>query len=505
MRATLAITRLVCVSTIIVVLAFAAKSWGQAAISGGDLAGSWEGALGQGALKLVLTIEKEADGTYQGALNSVNQGAVLPMSNITLKDGAVHFEIAQVGGTYDGKMSADGAAIAGTWRQTGVQPQPLNFTRQGQTAPVPASQGATNAPTAPVSKLLTAPLDVSIPFAPRAFKADNKWHLAYEMHIPNLGGVDCELTSIEAVSADATETSLVKLAGVDLKLVLTHPGQKVEDASKIPGGALVIVYMWVAVNNRGDVPAAIRHKIALKVGSFPDEIMLETMASSVNREAVVLISSPLHGDGWVAANGPSNTSGHRRALIPVDGHAYISQRYAIDWVQLYPDGRTFQGDRLDNKNYRDYGADVHSVADGVVTEVKDGIPQNTPGATSRAVPITLETIGGNHVVVKVADGVYAGYMHMQPGSIRVRVGDKVTRGQVLGLLGNSGNSSEPHLHFQLCNASSTLACEGIPYAFASFDVEGKGWGWKASESHEAPMKHQMEMPTESEIVKFPAR
>ena len=73
---------------------------------------------------------------------------------------------------------------------------------------------------------------------------------------------------------------------------------------------------------------------------------------------------------------------HRRALIPIDGHAYISQRFAIDWVQLNPDGKTYTGDPSDNKNYRAYGAEILAVADGVVTQMKDGIPQNTPGAKS---------------------------------------------------------------------------------------------------------------------------
>ena len=68
------------------------------------------------------------------------------------------------------------------------------------------------------------------------------------------------------------------------------------------------------------------------------------------------------------------------------------------------------------------------------------------------VPITLETVGGNNVIMEIGDGLYAFYAHLQPGSLRVKVGDKVRRGQVLGLLGNSGNSSEPHLHFHICNA-----------------------------------------------------
>ena len=94
------------------------------------------------------------------------------------------------------------------------------------------------------------------------------------------------------------------------------------------------------------------------------------------------------------------------------------------------------------------------------------------------------------------------YAHLQPGSLKVHEGEKVRRGQVLGLVGNSGNSTEPHLHFDLCDANATLACEGLPYAFPSFTVIGSGWDWKASESHDAPVLHQREIPLENQVVAF---
>ena len=163
--------------------------------------------------------------------------------------------------------------------------------------------------------------------------------------------------------------------------------------------------------------------------------------------------------------------------------------------------RPTRADPSDNKNYRAYGNEIHAVADGVVTQVKDGIPQNTPGASTLAVPITLETIGGNHVIMEIGNGLFAFYAHMQPGSLRVKVGDQVKRGQVLGLVGNTGNSSEPHLHFQICNANSELGSEGLPYAFASFEMEGTAAD-KVSMFPGGPVKHEMEIPTENEIVRF---
>jgi Peptidase family M23 len=227
-----------------------------------------------------------------------------------------------------------------------------------------------------------------------------------------------------------------------------------------------------------------------------------TPALAVGRDPVAVIASPLVGDHFVAASGPSNTSAHRLTVIPVNGQAYAAQRFAIDWIELYPDGKTYLGDSLDHKNYRIYGHEIHSVASGTVTEIRDGIPQNVPNAKRMAVPITLETLGGNHVIVEIGGGRYAFYAHMQPGSLRVKVGDKVTRGQVLGLVGNTGNSSEPHLHFHICNSSSEIGCEGLPYALSSYELLGKGNHWKPSDPHPAAVKQELEIPTEDEIVTF---
>jgi len=215
--------------------------------------------------------------------------------------------------------------------------------------------------------------------------------------------------------------------------------------------------------------------------------------TAVGRD-IAVIGAPLRGDNWMAANGPSNTSGHRRALIPVEGKARIAQRFAIDWVRINPDGTTFTGDPKDNKNYRAYGSEALAVADGAVTEVKDGIPENVPGINSRAVPITLETVGGNHVILDIGHGRCAFYAHLQPGSLKVKLGDHVRRGQVLGLVGNSGNSTEPHLHFHLSDGNSPLGSEGIPYALESFTTKFKG--------DASAKQHKLEMPTEDEIVTF---
>jgi len=201
-----------------------------------------------------------------------------------------------------------------------------------------------------------------------------------------------------------------------------------------------------------------------------EDLTAEGGAVAVSKVKPLVLGPPLRGADWLAANGPSNNSIHRRALITVEGQYHIAQRFAIDWLRMGADGKSYGGDVKDNKSYHAYGSEVLAVADGVVVALKDGIPENVPGITSRAVPITLETVGGNHIVLDLGGGRFAFYAHLQPGKLRVHLGDKVKRGDVLGLLGNSGNSTEPHLHFHVSDGRSPLGSEGMPYVLESLGV-----------------------------------
>ena len=470
-----------------------------------DLAGTWRGTLGSGAAQLhvALTIAKLATGEYSGELSTVEQGATLPMEALAVQGAKVRFEIKPVGGVFEGTLNEARTEIAGTWTQTGVPAQPISFQRDTSDG-AKAQPGAAAANPGPTTKPFIVPLDLVVPLPPRAFQADGKTHLVYELHLINMGQWDCLLTRVDVLSADAAARTLDSSAGVKLEGMMARPGVKAAEKARLAPGGEGIVYVWVSLDRPSDVPAAIRQRIAVKIGDYPEELTLDTLPLAVST-AVAAISSPLRGDHWLAGNGPSNTSGHRRALIPVDGRAAIAQRFAIDWVKLGTEGKTYHDDKLDNKNYYAYGVDALAVADGIVTEVKDGIPQNIPGADSRAVPITLETVGGNHVILDIGNGNFAFYAHLQPGSLRVKLGDKVRRGQVVGLVGNSGNSTEPHLHFHISNGSSPLGSEGLPYSLTSFEVEGSGWTWKPSSTDAAPARHTREIPLENNVVRFSAQ
>jgi murein DD-endopeptidase MepM/ murein hydrolase activator NlpD len=351
-------------------------------------------------------------------------------------------------------------------------------------------------------------IELFVPAPPTPVKGDGKLHLAYELHITNFNQAEVMLEQVEVLGDDDNPTPLAHTEGTDLSGRLARPGapRDIPERRRIGNGLRAVVFMWITLDADRKVPETLRHRLTFATSGADNsksERRMEGGLIRVRSGKPLVIAPPLRGGEWLAGNGPANNSGHRRALVPIGGKACIAQRFAIDWVQLREDGKTWAGDRLKNASYRAYGAEILAVADASVVSIKDGIPENIPGPASRAVPITLETVGGNYVILDLGNDRYAFYAHMQPGSIRVKPGDRVRRGQVLGLLGNSGNSTEPHLHFHIGDSNSPLGSEGLPYVFESFEVQGHGWGWKPTGPNPTVEKRSMEIPLQNAVVRFP--
>lgn len=138
----------------------------------------------------------------------------------------------------------------------------------------------------------------------------------------------------------------------------------------------------------------------------------------------------------------------------------------------------------------------------------DGLVDNVP--VGSLPPITIDNIGGNYVVVGLGDGRFAYYAHLQPGSLKVKVGDRVRRGQLLGLVGNSGNTHFPHLHFHIMNSPSPLGSDGLPYEFRAFGSEGTITnedlitGAPAVFDPTYSGRHTRQLPLDLQSVDFPA-
>jgi len=163
------------------------------------------------------------------------------------------------------------------------------------------------------------------------------------------------------------------------------------------------------------------------------------------------------------------------------GRAHLSRRYAIDWKQEDEQGEMYSGDALDVHSYYSYGEKVYAVADALVISAKDGIPDNTPRTAAgfnTAVPITMENVAGNAIVLDLGDGQFAYYAHLKPGSVRVKSGDHVKRGEWLGQIGNSGDARWPHLHFQVTIGPDILASEGVPFLIDRYRTKVGNGTWQ---------------------------
>lgn len=369
---------------------------------------------------------------------------------------------------------------------------------QGAAAPSPAKK--------PPRPVLAVPWQVSVLTPPTIFPSNGRRHLAYEIEIANMSSDSWALERIE-VKGDGGATLLTvekrDIAGL-LHHAVEQPKASQGRATSLAPGETVLAYIWIDLDAAAN-PAHLSHRLTGRRQSDEKTLDLDAPSTPVSGE-VREIGSPLRGSNWLAVNGPSNTSHHRRATLPLEGALHTSQRYAIDWVQVGPDLNTYRSgsDPKDNKSYLCYGSDVFAVADGTVVEIKDGIIENVPNQPP-AVPITLETVAGNHIDLDLGGGVYAMYAHLQPGSLKVKLGDRVKRGQVIALLGNTGNSTEPHLHFQLMDRNSPLISEGVPYVLPEYTIEKKLTGdFETSKptatTLPAPEPHRREIPLEMQLV-----
>ena len=160
-------------------------------------------------------------------------------------------------------------------------------------------------------------------------------------------------------------------------------------------------------------------------------------------------------------------------MLAIGNRQWLAQRFAVDWEQVDATGRFVKrgGDPARPADYTIYGQQAIAAADATVVHVIDGLRDQKPGALPQGV--TLPEADGNSVIAKLDGGLYMLYAHLQAGSLKVKEGDKVKRGDPLGLVGNSGNSSAPHLHFHVMDGPSPLTSEGVPYVIDEFATRGR--------------------------------
>jgi hypothetical protein len=316
---------------------------------------------------------------------------------------------------------------------------------------------------------------------------DGRVHLAYELLMANFAPEAATVASVQALDADHPSRVLDSLVGSEVSshFKIASIGTPTIPAV-IGGGQEGVVWLDASVPDRAAVPREIVHRVRITFaqpqagGLIPKDVTVTVAPTMVSAIQTPIIAPPLAGTRWFDANGCCSTvTAHRGAVNPLDGTTNFPERTAIDFIQLNGQNKLFTGDATKIASYAYYGTPVHAVADGEVVATVDGLPNQIPTTEPPLGQLPLADFGGNSVIEKfLYDGhiFYAFYAHLEPGSVtaHVHLGQHLRTGQTLGLLGNSGNSGAPHLHFQVMDTPTDLGSQGLPYEFDRFRLRGRG-------------------------------
>lgn len=365
----------------------------------------------------------------------------------------------------------------------------------------PAAAGPVDRFTPIAAEVLTAPEPV--------LASDGRQHLAYELVLTNHSFPGATVT-VRSVQALAGGKVVGALAGKRLAALMRPFGAK-RNGAKLANGETATLLMDLTFPRGAKLPTRLVHRLV--TSSRPRSTVSATTftaaATAVSPRPALVVAPPLRGRGWVVGNGCcAESTSHRVSVLAVNGGLHAGERFAIDFFQIAPSGFLAVGPREQLSSYPYFGDEVHSATSGTVVGVLDRLPDGP--ITLELPPITAADAGGNHVVVAIGHGRFAYYAHLQPGSVRVQVGDRVGVGETLGLLGNSGNSNAPHLHFQLMDGPTPLASNGLPFRFSGFGSEGTltnfipifALGARAKVAPKPRGAHRRELPLNLQILDF---
>jgi hypothetical protein len=344
----------------------------------------------------------------------------------------------------------------------------------------PASDPAPE-PTASTAAVADVPEDDFTPVigqvlsVPRPIPAtDGRVHLAYELFLSNVTTQTATIQSVDVL--DEGGQSLERLDG-DAVVPWVHVAGTTAPGRIIGPGQGALLWLDVVIDSMEDLPRSLTHDVAFSFdpGALPiitDEMTERLATTTIDLSEAVVVSPPLRGDGWLNGNSCCAVTPHRGAVNPINGAYHAPERYAIDYVQLDQDGAFITGPVDDLASYPYFGADILAVGDGPIVSMRFDLPEQTPGANPTG--LTVDEYGGNHIVQHLGGDVYAFYAHLQPGNpMGVEVGQELKKGEPIALLGNTGNTDSPHLHFHLMDSPSPLGSNGIPFVYDSFHLAGQ--------------------------------
>ena len=309
--------------------------------------------------------------------------------------------------------------------------------------------------------------------------SDGRYHLVYELVLTNTSPGAATVQSVKTIDSKSGEV-VDTLAGAEVAARTILLNASLDPVEKIGDGRVAILYLDATFRDLRDVPKEVVHRVKTNF-DFPPEFAsnlfpAETIDTGAGTEVLnkkpVVIGPPMRGKNWVVVNGCCTANAHRGSVFAIDQKLLATERYAIDWIRTDDEGHIVLPSESTNlEDYPAYDKPILSVKGGKVVKAVDTYPDLKPGVKDP--DYTLDDAPGNHVIVDIGGGRYAIYAHLVPGSVTVQEGDHVRRGQVLGRLGNSGNTDAPHLHFHVMDAPLPLGADhNLPYVFDSFRYQG---------------------------------
>lgn len=328
-------------------------------------------------------------------------------------------------------------------------------------------------------------VEVTCPAPPIPVTMDKNKVLVYELHVTNFDMVPLTLKRVEIFANEESSQPLVAVEDEKLSAAMVRVGEAMmsssgssgaaQDTRTIDPGGRNVVFVWLELPVNRAVPSSLKHRMNFSStptgADKPRDVTLQDFQVAVSHDSVPVLGPPFRGGTWLAGDGPANDSDHRRSIFAIDGHIYSPERFAIDWDKIGPNEDIRHDGTTENQNWWGWGEPVLAVADGEITEVVDEFPDNTPRFLP---PVTLDNIAGNHIILQIGQNRFVTYAHLQRGSIKARTGSHVHRGEVLALLGNSGNTTGAHLHLQVTDRNSVLEAQGVPFLLADFTYLGPG-------------------------------
>ena len=380
-----------------------------------------------------------------------------------------------------------------------------------------------------VSTVLTTPTPVK--------GTDGRFHIVYEVVLTNNTPVTLAVESLE-VRDTRTRKALASLSGPALAANMgplagpaandpndpsnLKPAAGLVDQAATPDAATTMTssqtsVVWLDLKVRSARPRSLEHFIVASSRPPPgQQFSFSGLIGRVQTGGTPVVIGPPVGPGlWVADEGCcTNPTHHRRVLPGFNGELLAVNRFAIDWVLVDSRHRAWIGDPTQLSSYLSYRQPLIAAASGRVVGTHDGVPSNPPQGVLAGSP-PINDFAGNWVSIRIAPRRYLLYAHMVPGSVRVRKGQEVRRGQVIGLLGNSGNSSTPHLHFQVSDRPGFAPVDSLPYVFDRFAFLGqitdefsdetlalRPTGDLAFAPSGTPRVRRQEMPLDRNVLRF---